>query len=194
MRSGIFRREPLMKAGSRKTTVKKTMRVATVFSGAAACATAFGPAAAAATAATAPAGHAPGGINIRFDRGRPKMPLHGARPAYTVLSGNIESTMNCGNTPKWVHTKFTTEYSVCFGFKGSLSYSTYPLVVSKECGGTNHGFIESPHGDKYHFYSGNYFVRLPFNSVSWVHISGWNGGDTCSTLAQRAGEAKRVHG
>jgi hypothetical protein len=154
-----------------KPGIRKTLRVATTFTGAAACAAAFTPAAMAGTAHQARLGGKtitlPGHRGIR----------HGIRPDNT---GSIELTTSCGTVPHWVHLA-NAGSEICAGFKGTFSFYRSPQIVTKECGGTNHGYLESPGGTKWDFYSGTTFTTPPFSLVSEIHISGWKGNDACPT-------------
>jgi hypothetical protein len=150
------------------------MRVATVFTGAAAAAVTFMPAAQAGTGHTAGAGTegktlAPG-AGVR---------AHGIKPDYSK-SGNIKSNGACTDA-EWVHLEWSRGYTDCFGYSGWIRYGQY-LKVSHECGGTNNGILTSPNsaigfgpGTTYRGFKANFE-----NSLIW--ITGWTGTDHCGAF------------
>jgi hypothetical protein len=151
-----------------KPAIRRTMRVATTFTGAAACVVAVNPAAIAATAQ--PAARAGHQQLLRIAIGENRR-----------LSGSIRS--GCGtaaNTSHWLHIRTHTFGSSCYGFRGALSMSPYPNMRSF-CGGTNFGAIWGSGNSgwsSYPFYSGNYFKKLPQN-IEWFYVSriaitGWH--------------------
>jgi hypothetical protein len=149
-----------MKPATTKPTGRKTMRVATVFTGAVAAA-AFAPAAMAATA----------------DPGHAAVAGHLAQPESKIW-GSIQQTSSCANVPHWLHIAQNAPlYSLCFGFEGRSKVSTY---MSAECGGNNYGFLFTDNVGT-SFGPGKTFRRFkPGRSLESVVINGWTGNDTCS--------------
>jgi hypothetical protein len=158
-----------MKSG-KKSAVAKTMRVATTFTGAAACAAAFAPAATAATT------HATAKIPYR--------PIPTARPGFATAAtpantGSIRSA-SCGPHPHWLHVVWHSPHGsgpflTCFGFRGK--FSGINIEMSAQCGGTNHGKffpggLTYVAGTTYRFFS-------PTRHVSAISIAGWGGNDSC---------------
>jgi hypothetical protein len=112
-----------MKLG-KKSAMARTMRVATTFTGAAACAVAFAPAATA------------GGL-----------PYH-QMPTYR-RSGSIRSA-SCQGRPTWLHIDWYSvlgagPYLTCVGYKGKLAMSP-TIFMSGQCGGNNSGWFFDSHG------------------------------------------------
>jgi hypothetical protein len=152
------------------TTSRKAMRVATVFTGAAATAVAFAPVAMAATGQATPHGHPAQAAGTN----------HTVRP--DVHSGSIRSTGCTTNT--WLHVQYESVFrTLCkaFGFKGRMTPASSPLVTSAQCGGNNYGVL---------YYSGNKHITFgpgttyrtfnPTKNISEVAISRWNGTDKCA--------------
>jgi len=135
-----------------KPSTRRAMRVATVFTGAAAAATGFGPAAMAA-------------------------PVHQAQPANGRISGSIRSA-SCTHEPHWL--QFESRYDVCFafGFRGEWSYNGN--YVSSQCGGTNYGFLKFTSGKTISYGPGTYFRRIG-KDLRVLTIDGWTGSDECHT-------------
>jgi hypothetical protein len=157
-----------------KPGIKKTMRVATTFTGVA-CAVAFNnPAALAATGQPA---------------AQPGHQQHLRRTAIAGnkrLSGSIrESTCGNPNTSHWLHIGLPYREVTCIGFQGQLLMSPYPNMRSF-CGGNNRGVIggKPELGRSYYdFGPGNYFYQLP-KSVKWFYVSdvtiwSWSRNDRC---------------
>jgi hypothetical protein len=152
-----------------KPGIKKTMRVATTFTGAA-CAVAFNnPAALAGTAG--PAAAAQPGI-----------------AANHIISGNIREAA-CTNS-NWLHVEGPYNSGECFGFRGILSVSPWPNMRAF-CGGNNSGYIYG-HDNLHsytvynHYLHGTYYYHLPSN-VKWFYVSeveniGWGGNDKCPAV------------
>lgn len=160
-----------MKSGIKNVASGKTKRVATVFTGAAACAAAFVPAAHAAN------GHQAGLDGKKLTLAQHYGTMHGARPDDYAASGSIREG-NCATTPRWVHFAASGGKSeVCFGFHGTLVVSSNYVPeyrVSQICGGTNHGWYESWAGRRGYYGPGKTWVHLPVSNIKSVHISGWN--------------------
>jgi hypothetical protein len=151
-----------------KPGIKKTMRVATTFTGAAACAVAFNPAAMAGTAGPAAAAQPGIAANHR-------------------ISGSIREAQCGAGTSQWMEIKGPYNSVTCFGHRGILSLSPWPNMRAF-CGGNNSGYIYGH--DNLHSYTvydhyghGTYFWHLPSN-VKWFYVSeviniGWSGPDKC---------------
>ena len=162
-----------------KPGIKRTMRVATTFTGAACTVAAFNnPAAMAGT-------------------GRPA-----AQPGYqhnvprivggnTPLSGSIR-VGNCADTnaSHWLHIESPYNGGSCYGYRGLLLLSPWPNMRAY-CGGNNSGVIWG--WDNLHSYEvyvtfgqGTTYAHLP-KSNEWFYISelgieGWHGNDKCGPL------------
>lgn len=151
-----------MKSGINKVASGKTMRVATLFTGAAACAAAFAPAAVAGTGHPAAVGH-----QARLDGKALALPwLHRAPEG---LQPDTSPTNNCGTTPRWVHVAYSPHKVSCFGFDGALS--RHPAVhFSRECGGDNRGHIAGPSGS-WGFGPGHTYTYPPIRMISYISIS-----------------------
>src|ERR1700689_3688736 len=135
-----------------KPGIKKAMRVATTFTGAAACVVGFNdPAAMAGTGQPAQPGHQNHLLAIAGNR---------------RLSGSIKSGCGYANTSHWLHIGEPPGGGViCIGDRGLLDMSPWPNMHSF-CGGTNYGVIWG-HGPNvswttYFVYGpGTTFYRLP---------------------------------
>jgi hypothetical protein len=146
------------------------MRVATTFTGAAACALGFAPAANAVTATQAVAGHG--------------QYLNAIHPYATHRSPD------CGTaTVHWLHVGNGTGGDVCFGDKGGtgvLPASERSLIFSF-CGGNNtcymFGYTEPNGGGRHvsqYFGHGNYYAYLKTPFYLWsVAILNYSGTDGC---------------
>lgn len=161
-----------MNTATRRTTARKAMRVATVFTGAAAAAVAFAPGAVAApahaVARAAPDSQPPGPI---------------------VYFGNIQSKGCTNNT--WLHVAYTVFASIfvfkrCkqFGNAGDMVPKSNPLLMSAQCGGNNVGFIDySNNGIQsqlLRFRQGSTYRTFASDlQVSQVSISHWSGTKQC---------------
>jgi hypothetical protein len=158
-----------------KPDAKKTMRVATVFTGAAACAAAFAPSAMATTK--------PAAVE-RLDH---KLMLAGKNTLRGALgaprnSGSIRSTNKCSTVPHWLHILWVNGSGLvietCVGFHGTIS-GPHAIKVFAQCGGTNIGYLAS--GTRHITYGpGNtYRTFTPSLNVTKIHISRWTGNDAC---------------
>lgn len=158
-----------------RSGIKKTMRVATTFTGAAACAVAFNPAAMAAAGQPAQTGHQ------QLDR------MAGNRR----ISGHIRSD-DCENPNEshWLHIEGPYGSGECFGFSGILSLSPWDNMQAY-CGGTNSGIIfgAATDGPKSYYSfkdNGTYYYHLPksvtYFYVNRVMISQWHGSAKCPAL------------
>jgi hypothetical protein len=169
------RKGQLMRPGINRTAVRKTMRVATVFTGAAACATAF----------VAPAAAGTGQHAVARPGQQPRLNSSRVRPLT-----NIESR-NCADVgPSWVHFGTAGAGSICWGYSGrwtgnkDFDYFT----ASRICGGNNSGsyggYSDYGNGD-YHtagFGHGTGWVHLPWPDstvITMVYIKKYKGSDKC---------------
>jgi hypothetical protein len=139
-----------------KPSTRRAMRVATVFTGAAAAATGFGPAAMAA-------------------------PVHQAQPAFGKISGSIRDG-SCRSEPHWLQLAQRipgTQIScIAYGFRGE--WSEGGAFISSQCGGTNYGFLKFTSGKTISYGPGNYF-RAINKDMRLITIDGWTGNDNCQT-------------
>jgi hypothetical protein len=160
-----------MKPATRKSA-RKAMRVATVFTGAAAAAVTFMPAAQAGT------GHTAGTEGKTLAPGA-GVRANGIKPDYSK-SGNIESNGACTNA-EWVHLEWGKGVTDCFGNRGWIRYGQ-DLAISHECGGTNFGVLDNTNGAISFVPGTGYrgFAAGTENSLIW--ITGWSGTDHCGAF------------
>ena len=162
---GMPGRSQLMSTATRRATSRKAMRVATVFTGAAAAAVAYAPAALAAP------GHAPAQGHTALVNGK----TGGARTT-------IESK-GCGASDvHWLHLSYASFFRshLCkaFGFAGK---KTDGQDLQAQCGGTNYGTIFSSKGKDIPFGPGNtYRTFNPRININAVSIYSWSGNDQCA--------------
>src|ERR1700722_8864863 len=160
-----------MDAASTKKRPRRTMRVATIFTGVAALTTGVTQVANAQDMRTAvPAG---------------------------AVSGNIKSVSNCGSKgidATWLHVSTVSNYSVlgvptteyisdCLGNKGEFKSPRGTGIIA-ECGGNNYGFMSGLSanyivgwGDTYG--PGTTYRAIHGAHLSTVFISRWAGTDKC---------------
>jgi hypothetical protein len=167
-----------MKSGIKKVASGRAMRVATVFTGAAACAAAFTPVAHAATGHQAE----PDGKGLALAQLQGMM--HGARLDNNghAASGSIREVNGCAGTPTWVHLAKGAAGD-CVGYKGTWSFSvdglTGTISVSRICGGNNYGWYADANGSVGYYHQGTTYVTLPVDNIRSIGIFGWKGTDTC---------------
>jgi hypothetical protein len=158
-----------MKSSIKKAVSGKTMRVATTFTGAAACAAAFAAPAAAGTA-------------------------HVAQPMLKGVQQGVRPDITGGNCPghsTYLHLGYAYQRgSYCFGGKGKLHDS---VLATSFCGGNNIGWIKGYYYDDNtksyftYFHQGNYYAHIPGTSnydpliVVSEYISKWSGHSGCGT-------------
>jgi hypothetical protein len=148
----------------RLSNARKTMRVATVFTGAAACAAAFTPAATAGTVHQARA--------LPRQDGKKYAPIRNGR-----IEGSIRSSGACHNA-EWVHLEWSRGYTDCFGYAGLFSFG--PLKISHECGGTNYGQLDIVGKSPIHYGPGTTYRGFPTGTeASVISILSWHGTDHC---------------
>jgi hypothetical protein len=156
-----------MKPSIKKAASRKTVRVATTFTGAAACAVTFAPTVAAGTGqpAAAQPGH-----------------QHKVHRIQAITQANCRGT----NQSHWMH--MGTETTVtCFGFRGATHVRPNPFKITSFCGGNNSGFIygTSAGGNaaSIFFGHGTYYNQFQTPSpplhASFVSIIGFGGNDKC---------------
>jgi hypothetical protein len=174
-----------MNPSVKKAVSGRAMRVATTFTGAAACAFAFAPTALAGThQPAAQPGHQP--RQVRVDNRMMPMitslsfSLSGG--VYLSSAASIKNA-NCRGTNQshWLHlgsVSGTTKRVTCFGFKGTVTYLN-PFKISQECGGNNKGWIKSNGGDKITYGTGTTYRKIGTTFIKSVHISKWTGSDKC---------------
>jgi hypothetical protein len=180
-----------MKPAIKKAASSKTMRVATVFTGAA-CAAAIAPTAAAAGTglhAVERPGH-----QARLGTGRP-----GARPGGTTYGSITRITgLTCNDVPHWTHF-FSGHASEpghsngvnCFGYAGDWdATSGSSFDAWGICGGNNYGvygaYSDNGAGQWFiaGFGPGDTLAELPnitskSDKVLYMAISKWKGNDAC---------------
>jgi hypothetical protein len=158
-----------MDATSSTPRRSKSMRVATIFTGVAAC-----------TVGATQAAHAQ---DIR--------PAVTARPA-SAIYGSIKSDLNCGlghRESHWLHLSFYYSYymphmSDCFGYKGYFA-SPYGTGLYDECGGNNHGFLLGANGGRSQsttFGPGNGYRAIDWSHLYGIDINSWAGTDKCGVV------------
>lgn len=173
-----------MKSATGKTSVRKVMRVATVFTGAATTAAVFAPAAMAGTGHAAPA-HGKTVTRHPVDR------TGGIRPMDQTgrVSGSISLASNCAATPHWVHIYgsmlgWRGHDTWCFGFKGiydvSGGFLADPLPIQKECGGNNSGFLNPKYNSIQSYGPGTGYRNENNYQLNSIQITGWSKNDTCA--------------
>jgi hypothetical protein len=166
-----------MDAASGKSRPRKSMRVATIFTGVAACT--FGAATQVANAQEA-APHA--AAQTLKDAGR-------AIPDSAVY-GSIRSTYLCfrrGINKTWLHYAAYYSYdspvgSWCVGYKGLLE-SPAGVGIYSECGGNNHGLLvgTTAAGRKWStgFGPGTTYRKLNEAHLTAIYVNSWTGNDKC---------------
>jgi hypothetical protein len=190
-----------MKPSSKKAGSGKKIRLATSFTGAAACAFAFAPAAVAGTAqpAVAGPGHqtgqpATGGLGYHAGQSatvglgyQALQPTAAAGAAHQVGAKPFSLRDACGpSVEHWLHLALDQGGSICAGEKGQ--YTDHLLQsISRFCGGNNTGWFsgtsEAHHHSKVKVYFGHgtYYAWIkgqPF-FLKEVDITGWGGNDRC---------------
>ena len=155
------------------------MRVATLFTGVAACTVGIAQAAYAVDAAPTAGGHAP------------KHTGQAVRPDARA-SGSIRSSAACANRgidKAWVHISVNLSpilypddpyQSYCFGFRGSF-VSPPGIGINAYCAGGNYGYLMGAGGRSwsYRFTQGTTYHKLVEPHLNNVQIDGWAGNDTC---------------
>lgn len=157
-----------MKPSVKKAVSGRKMKVATIFTGAAACAgLAGGPA----MAGTVHAGAA----------------QPGQQPRVSPRAGIEQADCFGDNQSHWLHIGWSTSTEsvvTCFGNKGTFDFDP-DYYISLQCGGNNKGYISGTGVDghrKVTYGHGTTWRNIGELSVSKVHISSWSGDDTCPTF------------
>jgi hypothetical protein len=160
-----------MNASTRTTTSRKAMRVATVFTGAAAAAVGFAPGAVAAPGHAAAQGHA-------------------ALANGTARALAPDTTSRGCTTNSWLHIQYSSYFrALCRQF-GGVGYA-YPLTtgggfqleMTAQCGGNNIGRIypESAPAKPITYRQGTTYRTFPHVvDISFLSISGYGGHDKCA--------------
>jgi hypothetical protein len=170
-----------MNAGSIRP--RKSLRVATIFTGVAAC-----------TAGMVQVANAQDATHAAV---KPAS-KHVGRTIRPANQGSIRDASACGARGvdhTWLHVStnfllgesrggspnYTYITSVCFGFKGA--YSSPPGIgINAECGGNNHGWLGGINGGESvfaQFGPGTGYRTLNWSHLLAVDISGWTGNDQC---------------
>jgi hypothetical protein len=176
------KRDRKMTSGSTRSRTKKTLRVATMFTGVAAL--------------TVGVTQAANAEDVAHALTRPALKDNAIRPNARAY-GNIKDYEDCAFhhvDPTWVHvatalweyTNSGNQYidrSVCFG--GAGTYSSPPgRGMYGECGGNNYGTIAGYENGLYVGFNFKPGTKYAWFSPSWSHydtvvISKWAGTDTC---------------
>jgi hypothetical protein len=156
---------------------KRTLRVATVFTGVAAVAVGMAQAANAQDAAQPAA--------------KQTTTLPGRAIGEAVrISGSIRSAWNChyfGEDPSWLHVSTLADsygpyMSACFGGKG-IMHSPPGSGLFAECGGNNKGYINGNSNggtiESVGFGPGTTYRKVYMAHYDDVVITGWTGADKC---------------
>jgi hypothetical protein len=144
---------------------KRSMRVATIFTGIAACTMAMAYGGTAQAATHTPVKNTPKGTGLTN------------RPAYAT-SGSIREVVSCGSNT-WLHVESEDNFgSFCFGFYGT-SVPTNEVGMYAQCGGNNFGWLSSADRTPIAYGTGTTYRTLKWPHLDHVHISGWTGDDTC---------------
>lgn len=172
-----------MEAKNGKSMSRKSMRVATIFTGVATC-----------TAGLAQVANAQ---DVANPVGRNTSKHIGRTFRLASKNGSIRYYNSCaarGVDHTWLHAStnfllgasrggspnYTYVTSVCFGFKGSY-YSPPGIGINAECGGNNRGVVfgYKPQFWSFFFGPGTTYHALNKSSLYGVEIDGWTGTDQC---------------
>jgi hypothetical protein len=170
-----------MDAAGSTSKRKKSMRVATIFTGVAAC-----------TAGMTQVANAQDVTHAAY---KPTSKHIGGqvRPAATRF-GSIRSTSGCVNKgvdSHWVHAywwdaSLDTSLSMCYGYQGDV-VSPPGRGITYECGGNNHGSLlgYSDNGTKEWYIDygpGTTYAHLNKASLYQIGVWSWAGTDKCGRL------------
>lgn len=144
---------------------KKTMRVATLFTGAAACAVA-GTTAAHAQDTPQPAGHSAKAVGLAV------------HPDGVTISGSIREAACTTGRDTWLHVVSEDGGLYCYGFAGTYS-PTSEIGVYTQCGGNNYGSLYVNESKLIPFGPGTTYRKLNYAHLTDVLISFWSGTDKC---------------
>lgn len=160
-----------MKAVSTKP--RRSMRVATIFTGVAGVAACTLGATQVANAQDVP----------RTDTGNSaKHTGNHLRPMGHTLSGSIRESTGCGGYhAQWLHViSIAIPESYCYGYRGRYSPSSEIGLLS-QCGGNNYGNLIGI-GYNIRFGPGTTYRFLDKSHLSVIAISGWTGHDACPSV------------
>jgi hypothetical protein len=159
------------------------MRVATLFTGAAAV-----------TVGMAPVANAQDVAHATVHRPASKHIARQMRPATQTNFGNIKSVFACAlldvghpvTNPTWLHADWYNvseeiSESMCYGFSGWI-VSPPGVGVTYECGGNNYGQLRGyskGHSWYFDFGPGTTYAHLNRASMDVVSIWSWKGTDKC---------------
>jgi hypothetical protein len=150
---------------SPKPRPRRAMRVATIFTGVAACTVGTTQVANAHTRPAVPAGHT-GSIRLAHD---------------CAVNGIDHEWLHVSN-PSSPAPTVPFVASNCFGFKGAY-YSPPGVGINAECGGNNFGYLlgYKTDGDSwsFHYGPGTRYHTLKESHLDTVTIYSWSGTDTC---------------
>jgi hypothetical protein len=155
-----------MKPEIKRVVAAKTMRVATTFTGAAACAFAFTPAALA-------------GTHLDVAGAGQQAHDNGVRPDAITTKNHCP-----GGTSNWLHLAYTTGGDICYGGSGTLEF-TNSVKINSFCGGNNTGVIYGYSKDggspSIPFGHGTFYAKIPSRpyAVWGLSMDGWKGNDKC---------------
>jgi hypothetical protein len=172
-----------MKPAIRKTSALRAMRVATIFTGAAAAAVAFTPTAHAAQADGKGGRTVTHGPLNRSGRERPM-------DNWGKVSGNIVESYGPDCEPHRTHisgtrSRLTGPYhsNMCFGNRGTFDTSSgflhRPTAILGECGGNNWGWLNSNYASAQSFREGKTYRFENSYRLNSITINGWSGTDNC---------------
>ena len=167
-----------MGVASSKSRTRKSMRVATLFTGAA--------------AATVGMTQVANAQETAHSAAKPSSKHIGRAMRPDAAATTIESAVACGagrSHGNWLHVS-TTVYlqygsyfytSFCYGFKGTI-YSPQGTGARAECGGNNYGYLAGyvkAGAWALSFKPGTTYRAVNKSHLSTVHISSWKGTDAC---------------
>jgi hypothetical protein len=173
-----------MKRSSINPSMRKAMRVATVFTGAATAAAVFTPAAMAGTGPTNRADK-----DDKTVTHQPMDQIGKARPMNQEGRQSLSiQQQSCSGRPHWVHiegSQFTLGRAPggieCYGYRGTWDVSDgvkQPWHISHECGGNNFGYLNFKYASVQGFGEGKTY-RGENLSMNSIYIGGWSQNDTC---------------
>lgn len=145
------------------------MRVATTFTGVAACALAFAQPAIAAAGQT----------------GLHQAPVKDSAAVHPMNSMSASAGQCTAARQHWVHVRNYSNNYTCFGNKGTFNLEG-PIVLGGYCPGNNYGWIHFTNAAQnkskdQHFTQGTTYHSPPpgYPDLWDVHISGWKNHDKC---------------
>lgn len=155
-----------MPAISTKPRSRRSMRVATIFTGVAACTVGMTQVANAHIRPAGPAGAFKNSIQLAHD---------------CAVDGIDHEWLHISNSSNPAP-EATFVASNCFGYRG-LYLSPPGVGINAECGGTNHGYLvgTQANGRSWSFFygPGTTYHQLHEAHLDYVVINSWTGTDTC---------------